>query len=78
MKVLYDKNDLPHAKKMRDDRFAWLAELGATELSEFAGDDTAFLFGYQHGDEHYRNQWSETGRTFSIGPSFAKNCFVWT
>jgi hypothetical protein len=54
MKVLYDKNDLPDAKKMRDSRFAWLTDLGASELSELGDDEPGYLFGYQHGDEHYR------------------------
>lgn len=55
MKLFYDKNDLQHSKKLRDDRFTWLEELGATELSEADPDDAGFLFGYEHGDEHYRN-----------------------
>ena len=55
MKLLYDKNDLPDAKKLRDDRFKWLTELGAAELSETSPADEGFLFAYQHGDEHYRN-----------------------
>lgn len=54
MKLLYDKNDLSHSKKMRDDRFKWLADLGAAELSSIAADEEGFLFGYEHGDEHYR------------------------
>lgn len=54
MKLFYDKNDLQHSKKLRDDRFTWLKELGATELSEADPHDAGFLFGYEHGDEHYR------------------------
>ena len=54
LKLLYDKNDLPHAKKMRDDRFKWLDELGAAELSSVSADAEGFLFGYEHGDEQYR------------------------
>jgi len=54
MKLLYDKNDLPHSRKMRDERFKWLDELGASELSSAALDEAGFLFGYEHGDEHYR------------------------
>lgn len=54
LKLLYDKNDLPHAKKLRDERFTWLLDLGATELSETPLGDEGFLFAYQHGDEHYQ------------------------
>lgn len=54
MKLLYDQNDLQHSKKLRDDRFLWLKELGATELSETDLDDAGFLFGYEHGGDHYR------------------------
>ncbi len=54
VKLIYDKNDLPHAKKLRDERFTWLLDLGATELSEVPLSDEAFLFAYQHGDEHYQ------------------------
>lgn len=55
MKLLYDKNDLQHSKTLRDDRFSWLKELGATELSEADLDDAGFLFGYERGEDHYRN-----------------------
>jgi len=54
MKVLYDKNDLPYANTLPDGRFEWLIGLGATELSELGVDEAGFLFGYDHGDEHYR------------------------
>jgi len=56
LKLLYDKNVLPHSKKMRDERFKWLADLGAVELSSVAADEEGFLFGYEHGDERYRKQ----------------------
>jgi hypothetical protein len=54
MKLLYDKADLPHASKLRDERFAWLQALGASELSEVPLDEPGFLFSYQHGDDEYR------------------------
>lgn len=54
MKLLYDKKDLPDSKRLRDERFEWLVELGASELSAAASDEAGFLFGYEHGDEHYR------------------------
>ena len=54
MKLLYDKHDLPHAAKLRDERYKWLLELGADELSESPLDDEGFLFAYQHGEERYR------------------------
>lgn len=54
MKLFYDQNDLPHAAKLRDNRFTWLKELGATELTDADLDDAGFLFGYDRGDEHYR------------------------
>jgi hypothetical protein len=54
MKLLYDKADLPHASKLRDERFAWLQALGASELSEVQLDEPGFLFSYQHGDDEYR------------------------
>lgn len=54
MKLLYDKNDLQHSEKLRDDRFSWLKELGAIELSEADPNESGFLFGYEQGDKHYR------------------------
>ena len=51
MNLLYDKSDLPHAKKLRDDRFVWLQDLGASDISETPLDEAGFLFSYQHGDE---------------------------
>ncbi|HEX7446012.1 MAG TPA: ATP-grasp domain-containing protein [Pirellulales bacterium] len=53
--LFYDKHDLRHSKKLRDERFTWLTELGVTELSEAAADATGFLFGYEHGEEQYRS-----------------------
>jgi hypothetical protein len=50
MKLFYDRNDLPHAKKLKDDRFKWLQDLGATELSESSPQDIGFLFGYEQGE----------------------------
>lgn len=55
MKLLYDQNDLPHAKKLRDGRLNWLIELGAADLSQTPLNDEGFLFAYQHGEEHYRS-----------------------
>src|SRR6267154_6798046 len=54
MKLLYDPYDLPHAKKLRDERFRWLIEMGAVELSRTSLDEHGFLFAYQHGDDRYR------------------------
>lgn len=54
LKLLYDQHDLPHAKKLRDGRFRWLADLGASELSTASLNEAGFLFGYEHGDAHYR------------------------
>lgn len=51
MKLLYDKSDLAHAKKLRDDRYTWLQSLGAADLSVTPSDEEGFFFGYQHGDE---------------------------
>ena len=53
--LVFDKNDLRHSEKLRDNRFRWLSELGATEVSEAAHDAAGFLFGYENGDEPYRN-----------------------
>ena len=55
MKLLFDKNDLPDAKKLRDDRYRWMPDVAAVELSETPATEAGFLFVYQHGDEHYRN-----------------------
>lgn len=46
MKLLYDKNGLPHAKKLRDERFTWLKEIGAVDLSDTSLSDEGFLFAY--------------------------------
>lgn len=53
MKLLYDKSDLPYSKKLRDERFQWLSEIGASELTSAILDEAGFLFGYEHGDDHY-------------------------
>lgn len=53
-KLLYDKHDLPHGKKLRDERFKWLNELGANDLASASPDEAGFLFGYDRGDEQYR------------------------
>ena len=52
--LLYDRNDLPIAQRLRDARLGWLQELGAAELSAVPNDASGFLFGYQHGAEQYR------------------------
>ena len=54
MQLFFDPDDLPHAKKLRDERFAWLRELGATPLDQAKPDDEGFFFGYQHGNDHLR------------------------
>lgn len=56
MKLVYDRNDLPNAKKLKDDRFDWLRELGATELSKVQRSDKGFLFSYEHGEFHLDKQ----------------------
>jgi hypothetical protein len=53
MLLCYDKNDLIHAVKLRDERFNWLHELGAIELSQAPTDAAGFLFGYENGEEDY-------------------------
>jgi hypothetical protein len=47
MVLLFDKNDLPFAQKLRDERLAWLGEVGAIELSQAEPDIEGFLFGYE-------------------------------
>ena len=54
MRLFFDPDDLPHAKKLRDERFAWLQEPGATPLDQADPDNEGFLFGYQHGIDHLR------------------------
>lgn len=54
MELFYDSDDFPHAEKLKDERFQWLQELGATDLREAAADAAGFLFGYWHGREHLR------------------------
>jgi hypothetical protein len=54
MKLLYDPNDLPYAKKLRDERFRWLIDMVAVELSRTSLDEHGFMFAYQHGDDRYR------------------------
>lgn len=56
MKLFYDRNDLANASKLRDDRFRWLRELGAAELSESKPEDSGFLFTYEHGEAHLLKQ----------------------
>ena len=56
MKLLYDNNDLKHAKKLGDNRLRWLQELGATEICEAAPDAPGFLFSYDLGLEHLETQ----------------------
>jgi len=55
MELLYDKHDLPDSQRLGDERFAWLAYLGAREISECPDDTQGFLFGYDRGAEVYRN-----------------------
>ena len=55
-KVLFDKNDLPDAKKLKDERIGWLQELDATEIHTADHSEDGFLFGYHHGNEAYRKQ----------------------
>jgi hypothetical protein len=52
MQLFFDPNDLAHAKKLHDERLAWLQELGATPLDKAKPEDDGFLFGYQLGIEH--------------------------
>ncbi|MEI8379097.1 MAG: ATP-grasp domain-containing protein [Planctomycetota bacterium] len=54
LKLLYDKDDLPHAKALRDERFKWLIQLGAVDLSKAPLNDEGFLFSYEHGEDHYQ------------------------
>jgi len=54
MKLFFDKHDLPHAVPLKDERFRWLRELGAEEISEAAPDDAGYFFAYQHADDRYR------------------------
>lgn len=56
MKLVFDSNDLPSAKKLKDGRFDWLRELGAVELTEVQREDHGFLFSYEHGQDHLANQ----------------------
>jgi hypothetical protein len=54
MRLLYDSSDFPHAKKLKDERFQWLQELGATDVRKEASEVSGFLFGYWHGLDHLR------------------------
>jgi hypothetical protein len=54
MKLFFDKHDLVNAKKLRDERFTWLRDLGAMELSEASQEEAGFLFGYDQGSDHYQ------------------------
>jgi hypothetical protein len=56
MKLVYDSNDLENAKKLKDDRFVWLRELGAVELHGLQPDDQGFLFSYEYGEAHLAKQ----------------------
>jgi hypothetical protein len=64
VKLLFDKNDLPHADKLRDSRLKWLIDLGAADLSETPLGEEGFLFAYQHSEEHYRRLVRERPRVF--------------
>ncbi len=52
MKLFYDSDDFPDAKKLKDERLKWLQEIGATDLQEADPQATGFLFGYWHGAGH--------------------------
>jgi hypothetical protein len=54
LRLFFAKSDLPFAKKLRDDRFNWLHNLGASEISKAPLDQEGYFFGYDHGDEQYR------------------------
>jgi hypothetical protein len=56
MLLIYDKNDLPTAKKLHDERLKWLQELGATELADVGPEDSGFLFGYAQGIDQLHQQ----------------------
>ena len=56
LQLFFDKNDLPDAAKLKDDRFRWLQEIGAIELSDAAASAKGFLFSYEHGETHLSNQ----------------------
>jgi hypothetical protein len=56
VKLLYDKDDLTHAKKLGDNRLGWLRDIGATGLSEATSDKPGFLLGYDLGLEHLEKQ----------------------
>ena len=54
MRVLYDKRDVRHARKLDDRRFQWVEELGGRPLQDMPADAAGFLFGYQGSAEDYR------------------------
>jgi hypothetical protein len=54
--LLYDSRDLVFAEKLRDKRFQWLQEMGASELGELAFHVRGFLFGYEQGQEKLNEQ----------------------
>jgi hypothetical protein len=56
LKLLYDKHDLPFARRLQDERFRWLREIGAVELEDVELDKTGFLFGYQQSMEALHKQ----------------------
>ncbi len=56
MKLYYDRNDLPTAKKLKDHRLMWLREIGAIDLAEATPDAEGFLFGYEQGESHLARQ----------------------
>ncbi|TWU13863.1 hypothetical protein CA54_27030 [Symmachiella macrocystis] len=51
MKLFYDKDDLPDAKRLRDKRLDWLIEVNALDIQQSHRDDMGFLFGYECGVE---------------------------
>ncbi|MCR9197325.1 MAG: ATP-grasp domain-containing protein [Planctomycetaceae bacterium] len=56
MRLIYDLNDVPFARKLKDDRLQWLRELGAVELADVQADERGFLFSYEHGPERLCSQ----------------------
>jgi hypothetical protein len=54
VQLLFDKNDLPNSRRLRDVRFTWLSDLGAEEISGLPLDTAGFLFGYENGATHYQ------------------------
>lgn len=56
LQLFYDHNDFPNARKLKDERFHWLQDIGAVDLGESQPDATGFLFSYHYSDSHLINQ----------------------